>query len=79
MTSKILQKKGRVKEALDIALAIGNTKLSPSIYHYIGLLYLDDSNVSEAFKYFQKAIECDPSHTPSLIELATIISEVDSR
>ena len=77
MTSKILSKKNRLRQALDIALAIGQTKQSSSIFYYIGLLYLNDSNVEEAFKFFQKAIEVDPSHTPSLVELATIVSEVN--
>ena len=77
MTSKILSKKGKLKEALDIALAIGQTKESASIFHYIGLLYLNDSNVGEAFKFFQKAIEIDSTHTSSLVELATIVSEVN--
>ena len=75
MSSKILQKKGKLKEALDIGLAISNSVKTASTHHYVGLLYLNDSNVSEAFRYFHKAIECDPNHHPSLIELATIISE----
>ena len=74
MSSKILQKKGKLKEALEIALAIGNTVKTAATFHYIGLLYLNDSNVSEAYRYFHKALECEPNHIPSLIELATIIS-----
>jgi hypothetical protein len=46
MTSKILQKKGKLKEALDIALAIANNVSTAAVFHYIGLLYLSDSNVS---------------------------------
>lgn len=75
MTSKILQRKGKLKEALDIALLIVNIIKSPSAYHYLGLLYLSDSKVSEAFHNFQNALSCDPNHVPSLIEIATIVSE----
>lgn len=46
MTSKILQKKGKIKEALEIALALSQLKSSPTIYHYIGILHLQDSNVN---------------------------------
>lgn len=64
---------------MDIAIAISNTLGTASTYHFIGLLYLNDSNVVEAFKYFQKALECDPCHSPSLIELATITSEENAQ
>lgn len=46
MTSKILQKKGKLKESLDIALAIGSNCGTGPTFHYIGLLYLNDSNVN---------------------------------
>lgn len=58
-------------------MAIGDACGSSSTYHYIGLLYLNDSNVREAFRYFQKAIEVQANHTPSLIEIATILSETN--
>ena len=46
MSANILQKQGKIKEALDVAHAIDSERHSHQIKHYIGLLYLHDSNVS---------------------------------
>ena len=40
------------------------------------MLYLTDSNVVEAFNYFKQAISLNGNHVPSLIEIATILSEI---
>lgn len=53
MSANILQKKGKIREALEIAHAIDDSRESVQVKHYIGLLYLNDSNVPQAFKYFQ--------------------------
>jgi predicted nucleotidyltransferase len=46
MTSKVLEKQGKTREALEIALAISKSKNSPTLNHYIGLLYLHESDIS---------------------------------
>ena len=56
MTANIFQKQSKIKEALDICLAIDTYKESQFIKHYIGTLYLSDGNVVEAFKYFKRAL-----------------------
>ena len=67
MTAGILQKKGRIKEAIEVLLAIDEHKSSEQIKHYIGILYLEDSNINEAFNYFKAALKIKADYIPSLI------------
>ena len=55
---------------------INQEQESPDVKHYIGLLYLHDSNISMAFDLFQQALKANPKHIPSLVEVATILSDV---
>ena len=57
-------------------MAIDCHKESEFIKHYIGILFLSDSNIVEAFKYFKGALMIKNNHVPSLIEIGTILSEL---
>lgn len=67
MTANILEKQGKIKEAIEIVTAIDNVKQAEYIKHYLGLLYLSNSNFTEAFNYFKAALAIKPDHVPSLI------------
>ena len=54
--------------------AIDKVREAQSIKHYLGLLFLQDSNVNEAYQYFKAALSIKQDYVPSLIEVATIIS-----
>lgn len=62
-----------------MATAIDKYKETEFIKHYIGLLYLQDSNVTQAYHFFKAALIIQPNHVPSLIEIATILSDVKSQ
>jgi hypothetical protein len=49
MTAGILQKQGHIKEAIEILLAIDKEMQTEHVKHYIGILYLEDSNLNKAF------------------------------
>jgi Tfp pilus assembly protein PilF len=74
-----LQKQGKIKEAIDIMAAIDKFKSAEYIKHYLGILYLQDSNLTEAFNHFKAALSIKPDYLPSLIEVATIISEISPK
>lgn len=46
ITANILQKQGKIKEAIDIMTAIDKFKSAEYIKHYLGILYLQDSNLT---------------------------------
>jgi hypothetical protein len=43
------------------------------------VLYLQDSNLTEAFNHFKAALSIKADYLPSLIEVATIISEISPK
>jgi tetratricopeptide (TPR) repeat protein len=79
MTANILEKQGKIKEAIEIVTAIDKFKEAEYIKYYLGILYLEDSNLTEAFNFFKAALNIKPDHVPSLIEVATIISDISPK
>ena len=79
MTANILEKQGKVREAIEIVTALDSVRQAEYIKHYLGLLHLSNSNFTEAFNYFKAALSLQPDHVPSLIEVATIISDLSPK
>jgi tetratricopeptide (TPR) repeat protein len=79
ITANILQKQGKIREAIEIVTAVDKFKEAEYIKHYLGILYLQDSNLTEAFNHFKAALAIQPDYLPSLIEVATIISEISPK
>lgn len=79
MTANILEKQGKVREAIEIVTALDSVKQAEYIKHYLGLLHLSNSNFTEAFNHFKAALALQPDHVPSLIEVATIISDISPK
>lgn len=46
MIAKILENQGKIKEAIDIVHAIDSFQPTEYIKHYLGVLYLIDSNLT---------------------------------
>jgi tetratricopeptide (TPR) repeat protein len=70
-----LQRQGLVEEAIQIVTAMDEAKQAQYIKHYLGVLYLEASNLKQAFFCFKAALNLQPDYLPSLIEVASIISE----
>lgn len=75
ITAGILEKQGLVEEAIQIVTAIDQVKKTEAIKHYLGILYLESSNLKEAFNCFKEALALKADYVPSLIEIASIVSE----
>jgi hypothetical protein len=45
----------------------------------MGILYLEDSNLGEAYNAFKAALTLKPDYIPSLIEVASIVSDISSK
>lgn len=76
ITAGILQRQGKLEEAIQIVGAMDEVRKAEYIKHYLGILYLESSNLKEAFKCFKSALAMKPDYVPSLIEVASIISQV---
>lgn len=75
ITAGILQRQGLTEEAIQIVKAMDESREAEYIKHYLGVLYMEASNLKEAFICFKAALVIKPDYVPSLIEVASIISE----
>ena len=74
LSSNIFQKQGNLEIALDIISAVNKEMINESIKHYMGLLYLMNSDVEAAYNCFREALKINPKYIPSMVECATILS-----
>lgn len=74
LSSNIYQKQGQIGIALNIISAVDKELINESIKHYMGLLYLQDSNIEQAYDCFREALGINNKYIPSMIECATILS-----